>query len=153
MMSALSGPGWRCTTDSHDRSRALRGANRLLGGGIKMPPECSRANFGLFPLIFLIKMQAMKTDAAYSGAELPKAKQPSDDSQTRLIEGSPDCFNVLDLHGRLLSMNAGGMKALEISDLEPVIGSFWLEFWHGADREAACAAIEVARQGGVGRFI
>src|SRR5437870_10211421 len=44
-----------------------------------------------------------------------------DDFTTRLIDGSPDCLKVLDLDGRLLSMNAGGMKALEICDLAAVL--------------------------------
>ena len=44
-------------------------------------------------------------------ARLP-SPLPGEDFQTRLIEGSPDCIKVLDLDGRLLSMNAGGMKAL-----------------------------------------
>src|SRR5881397_2942134 len=76
-----------------------------------------------------------------------------DDLTTRLIEGSPDCIKVLDLDGRLLSMNVGGMKALEICDLAPVIGSLWVDFWEGADREAARGAVKAARDGGVGRFV
>src|SRR6059036_1910343 len=76
-----------------------------------------------------------------------------DELTTRLIEGSPDCLKVLDLDGRLLSMNAGGMKALEICDLAPVLGSLWTDFWQGADRQAAQAAVKTAREGGVGRFV
>src|SRR5215472_14060619 len=75
------------------------------------------------------------------------------DFSTRLIEGSPDCIKVLDLDGRLLSMNAGGMQVLEICDLAPFIGSSWLEFWKGKDREAARHALDAARAGGIGRFI
>jgi PAS domain S-box-containing protein len=71
----------------------------------------------------------------------------------QLIEGSPDCIKVLDLDGRLLSMNAGGMAVLEICDLAPFIGSSWIEFWEGADREAAQAAVQTARDGGIGRFV
>lgn len=74
-------------------------------------------------------------------------------SSSRLLEDNPDCIKVLDLEGRLLSMNAGGMKALEICDLAPVIGSSWIDFWHGADRDAASRAVEAARAGGVGRFV
>src|SRR5882757_7640909 len=78
---------------------------------------------------------------------------PGDDLRTRLIEGSLDCIKVLDLDGRLLSMNAGGMKVLEICDLKPLVGALWIEFWKDADRDAAEAAIKTARGGGVGRFI
>src|SRR6266446_4173608 len=75
------------------------------------------------------------------------------DFSTRLIEGSSDCIKVLDLDGRLLSMNAGGMKVLEICDLKPFIGVSWIDFWQGADREAAGAAVKAARDGGLGRFV
>jgi formate hydrogenlyase transcriptional activator len=70
-----------------------------------------------------------------------------------MIDGSLDCIKVLDLDGRLLSMNAGGMKILEICDLKPFVGCSWIEFWKGADREAAQGAIKAAREGGVGRFV
>src|SRR4051812_31353711 len=78
---------------------------------------------------------------------------PDESFRTRLIEGSPDCIKVLDLDGRLLTMNAGGMAALEICNLTPFVGGSWIDFWQGDDREAARAAVEVARAGGVGRFV
>jgi len=78
----------------------------------------------------------------------------ADESFTkRLVEGSQDCIKMLDLDGRLLSMNAGGMKVLEICDLTPFIGSSWIDFWKGADREAAQSALKAARSGGIGRFV
>src|ERR1044071_9505000 len=83
----------------------------------------------------------------------PPARPGEGDLPTRVVEESPDCIKVLDLDGRLLSMNAGGMKLLEICDLEPLLGSSWIDFWTGADREAARNAIETARSGGIGRFV
>jgi formate hydrogenlyase transcriptional activator len=77
----------------------------------------------------------------------------STDFNSRLIEGSPDCIKVLDLEGRLLSMNAGGMQVLEICDLAPFIGSSWIDFWKGKDQEAARNAVAAARNGKVGRFV
>jgi formate hydrogenlyase transcriptional activator len=77
----------------------------------------------------------------------------TEEFKTRMIECSRDCIKVLDLEGRLLSMNAGGMEALEICDLGPLINSSWIEFWGGDDRERARAAVEAARSGNVGRFI
>ena len=71
----------------------------------------------------------------------------------RLIEGCPDCIKVLDLEGRLLSMNAGGMRALEICDLRPVVNAPWQDFWQGDDRNRAVEAVVAARAGGVGRFV
>ena len=71
----------------------------------------------------------------------------------RLIDGSRDCIEVLDLDGRVLSMNAGGMEALEVSDPAALIGSSWIDLWQGEDREAAALAVAAARRGEVGRFV
>jgi len=83
----------------------------------------------------------------------PRIAPASADFKTRLIEGSPDCLKVLDLDGRLLSMNAGGMAVLEIADLKPFIGAAWIDFWQGEDRKAAQVAVKNARNGGLGRFV
>lgn len=96
----------------------------------------------------------MKSIAGQSEAETNSARASTliatDDFKARLIEDSQDCIKVLDLEGRLLSMNSGGMKLLEICDLGPIIGSFWIDFWEGEDREAARHAVRTARQGGSG---
>src|SRR5678815_5228334 len=87
--------------------------------------------------------------------QIPSASPTTEEEPlTRvLIEGSPDCIKVLDLDGRLLSMNRGGMTVLEICDLTPFIGSSWIDFWQGSDRAAAQAAVDTAREGGIGRFV
>src|SRR5215469_11873403 len=85
-------------------------------------------------------------------ADLQCALIASEEFKTRLIESSQDCIKVLDLEGRLLWMNEGGMQALEICELAPLLNSSWIDFWQGADREAARAAVEKARMGGTGRF-
>ncbi|HEX5608150.1 MAG TPA: sigma 54-interacting transcriptional regulator, partial [Candidatus Binatia bacterium] len=72
--------------------------------------------------------------------------------ETRLIEWSPDCIAVLDLDGRVGTMNLGGMQALEICDTEELSSSSWTDFWKGRDVSLALEAIESARRGGVGRF-
>ena len=83
---------------------------------------------------------------------LEEALRRSEEFAARLIESSRDCIKVLDLKGHLLSINARGLAALEICDFGPLIGSPWVEFWDGQDREHAKAAIELARQGQIGRF-
>ena len=87
-----------------------------------------------------------------SSPHLEEALRGSEEFAARLIESSHDCIKVLDLKGHLLSINAHGMTALEIFDFGPLVGSPWIEFWDGQDREHARAAIEQARQGQVGRF-
>jgi formate hydrogenlyase transcriptional activator len=70
----------------------------------------------------------------------------------RIIEWNLDWINVLDLEGRLLSMNFGGMKALEICEIEPLEKRPWVEFWDGQDEEAAHKALIAVRKGDIGRF-
>ena len=77
----------------------------------------------------------------------------SEELKSRPIACSRDCIKVLDLEGRLLFMNEGGMQALEICDLAPFVNSFYIEFWQGADRVAAQAAIQLAKEGHIGRFV
>ena len=77
----------------------------------------------------------------------------SEELKSRLIACSRDCIKVLDLEGRFLFMNDGGMQALEICDFAPFVNSFYIEFWQGADRAAARAAIELAKEGHTGRFV
>ncbi|MBL8208292.1 MAG: sigma 54-interacting transcriptional regulator [Blastocatellia bacterium] len=77
----------------------------------------------------------------------------SEEFKTRLIEGSQDCIKILDLEGRLLAMNAGGMQVLEICDFDALCNSFWIEFWQGEFRSAAERAVELARSGGSGKFV
>ncbi|MGH8727958.1 MAG: EAL domain-containing protein [Burkholderiales bacterium] len=80
------------------------------------------------------------------------ALRETDQFSRRIVEASRDCIKLLDLEGHLLFVNAGGMRELEICDLEPFIGRQWLDFWKGKDREAASQAVESARKGKVGSF-
>lgn len=82
---------------------------------------------------------------------IPKGQD--EDFKARLIESSLDCIKVLDVDGRLLSINESGKAALEICDLAPLLGSCWIDFWQGEDRENARKAVTSARNGGIGRFI
>src|SRR5512134_1205320 len=87
-----------------------------------------------------------------SSPDREESLRGSEEFAARLIESSRDCIKVLDLNGRLLSMNAHGMAALEICDFGPLVGSPWTEFWEGEDKQRARAAINEACRGGVGRF-
>jgi formate hydrogenlyase transcriptional activator len=81
-----------------------------------------------------------------------EALRKSEEFKTRLIASSRDCIKVLNLEGRLISMNEGGMQALEICDLGPFVNMSWIDFWEGEDREAARTAVEAANRGSTGRF-
>ena len=71
----------------------------------------------------------------------------------RILESSQDCIKVLDLQGRLLYMNDGGQKIMEIDDFDrQVYNAPWLSFWQGCDRALAEKAFAKARAGGIGKF-
>ena len=70
----------------------------------------------------------------------------------RILQSSQDCIRVLDLEGRLLSINEGGLRALEITDASALSGASYVDLWHGDDRKAAREALAQALAGGVGRF-
>ncbi len=85
--------------------------------------------------------------------ETEEALRTSEEFKARIIACSRDCIKVLDLDGNLLSMNAGGMEALEICDLAPFLNCSWIEFWKGDDAASARAAVAAARGGSIGRFV
>ena len=80
------------------------------------------------------------------------ALRDAEEFQRSLIASSKDCIKMLDLDGRLLWMNEGGMQALEICDLGPLVNRSWIQFWEGEDAKAAQAAVEVASRGSTSRF-
>jgi PAS domain S-box-containing protein len=68
------------------------------------------------------------------------------------IESSPDCTTVLDLAGRLLTMNAAGRRLMQIDDFAPHVLTSWLEMWRDPHRDGAQAALDLARSGNTGQF-
>jgi formate hydrogenlyase transcriptional activator len=71
----------------------------------------------------------------------------------RLIESSEDCITVLDLDGRLLWMNAGGMRRLDIRDFARLRGAMWFESWPHDFHETVRQAVSTARHGRVAQFV
>lgn len=69
-----------------------------------------------------------------------------------ILESSRDCIVVLDLQGDIQFVSPGGIAAMEISDVEAIIGLSWLRVWDGTDNLAAREAVAKACSGGVGRF-
>jgi formate hydrogenlyase transcriptional activator len=109
------------------------------------------------------RLQALEAALSNARAELARVAmekalaaeslRASEELKSRLIACSRDCIKILDLEGRLLFMNEGGMQVLEICDIGPFVNTPWVDFWEGADREAAQAAIQAASCGGIGRFV
>ncbi len=76
----------------------------------------------------------------------------SEEFNRRILENNKDCIKVLDLEGRLLYMNDGGQKLMEIDEFAQVDRALWMEFWGGTERETATLAWEDAKAGKVSKF-
>ena len=133
--------GTLCVLDYVPRDLSLhqREALRVLSSQVMSQLELRKAKVDI-------------ANASSSQGSALEALRANEEFQKRLIACSRDCIKVLDLNGRLQFMNEGGMQALEICDLAPVLNSSWVDFWEGADREAARSAVESAAKGDVGRF-
>ncbi len=75
------------------------------------------------------------------------ALRASEEFNRRVVESSSDCIKVLDLEGRLLTLNAPGCRLLEIDDPASCLHRPWLDFWPAEGRGTAVAALEAARRG------
>ena len=63
------------------------------------------------------------------------------------MEGNTDCVIVLDLEGRILSMNQNGCRLLDVDDFSFIADRPWADFWQEPERRKAVAALESARVG------
>ena len=64
-----------------------------------------------------------------------------------MLETSPDCIKVLDLQGRILSMNTPGRSLLQLDPAAPVEGRYWADLLAPECRDAVDAAIAEATAG------
>ncbi|WP_018344590.1 PAS domain-containing sensor histidine kinase [Cytophaga aurantiaca] len=69
-----------------------------------------------------------------------------------VYSSSTDCIKVLDLNGRLISMNENGQRIAEIDDISSFIGGSYVDLWMDA-KDAAATALANARNGKTGRFV
>lgn len=82
-----------------------------------------------------------------------EALRASEEFLRRLIASSRDCIKVLDLGGRLLSMNEAGRQLLEIDEDVPLLHRRWEEFLGEVQaRELVRNGIAAARGGGTSSF-
>ena len=90
-----------------------------------------------------------------AGQTLPESKQTLPEARglnTLILNSSRDCIVLLDLDGRTLFVSPGGIEAMEVGDVEAILGLSWLRVWAGPDHALAQAAVAAARAGGIGRF-
>ena len=69
-----------------------------------------------------------------------------------VLASSGDCIKVLDLNAKLLFMNEGGLRVMEVDDVNEVLGCHWPDFWPDEEHSEAKAAIETGKAGGSARF-
>lgn len=81
----------------------------------------------------------------------------SEEFGRRMLASSRDCVQVLDLEGRLLSINPFGQHILEIADQSAVLGRFFPDLWpdlgHAEARNELRDALARVRGGEAARFI
>ncbi|MFN2475383.1 MAG: response regulator [Chthoniobacterales bacterium] len=81
-----------------------------------------------------------------------QALAESEELLRRVMASSRDCINLLDLDGRLLWMNEGGQRIMEIEDFRPLQTQKWVNLWPSDERDNALHALAEAKNGGVGQF-
>ena len=64
-----------------------------------------------------------------------------------LIQESSDCVKILDLDGRVIYLNPGGVAVLELCSPEDLIGRIWVDVWEGEHQTAARNAVARAKAG------
>lgn len=69
-----------------------------------------------------------------------------------VYSSTTDCIKVLDLDGRLISMNESGQRIAEIDDISSFIGGSYIDLWSDV-KEDAQKALDNARNGSTGRFV
>ncbi len=155
---------WSDLTPSDCAQADARAMQQLLRHGTCEPYEKAYiARDGRrIPLLFgaslIPNATGTSTEVACFITDLTELKQTDEalrwsEEQYRLIlQSTRDCIKVLDLDGRLLSLNKEGQQQLGIEDFDSVRNKCWLDFWEGAHRDAAQLAFRDALAGGEGRF-
>ncbi len=69
-----------------------------------------------------------------------------------IVESSPDCIKILDMDGRLLSMNENGCRLMEIDDFGVCVNQEWKNFWKGREYDRASHALKEAQAGRTAQF-
>jgi diguanylate cyclase (GGDEF)-like protein/PAS domain S-box-containing protein len=69
-----------------------------------------------------------------------------------IVEASGDCINLLSLDGRILFVNAAGLRVMELADPAKMIGLDWVQLWPDETRRQAREALEKAQRGMTAQF-
>ena len=69
-----------------------------------------------------------------------------------LFQSSGDCIKIIDLDGRLLQLNPGGVTALELDDPGALAGLHWPSQWPEESRPAVLRSLAAATEGKPAQF-
>ena len=85
--------------------------------------------------------------------ELNAQLRASEEFNRRILASTTDCIKVLDLDGRLISMNDCGLAFFGAANFAHLAGRPWIDFWLLPEsRAAVAAALDEARAGRSARF-
>lgn len=101
-------------------------------------------------IVFFLRERRGKKSHARSPAESALIK--SEEFNRRIVESSSDCVKVLDLDGNIIYMSEQGQKLLEVTRIDALLGTSWVNLWKGEGRQHAKAAVESAKNGSSGSF-
>ncbi|GJD83735.1 sensor histidine kinase [Methylobacterium haplocladii] len=93
-------------------------------------------------------------EARSAAAEEVNAQlRASEEFNRRILASTTDCITVLDIDGRLISMNEVAIPVFGGTSFAHVVGQPWIDVWQLPEsREAVLAALEQARAGRTCRF-
>ena len=123
-------------------------AGRLARGDL-----AARARLGPAAAVEVAALAGSLNEMADAIAERERALSASEEFARRILASSQDCIEVLDLDGRLVSINAPGRKALEIDDETEILGVHYSELWDEDVPGEVQEAIAQARSGEAARFL
>ena len=120
--------------------------------GLLIAHHCSKPRVWRDLEIELLQQLTTHVSIALQQAQLYQQVQASEELKRRMLESSSDCIKLLDLDGRLLYMNAGGMCLMEIDNLDDYLQQKWSCFWSDEVQPEMEKAIALTKAGKLSRF-
>jgi PAS domain S-box-containing protein len=102
--------------------------------------------------ITLVRNAGEQTWDAVERARTQAALTASEAFARNVVDNSPDCILVLDLEGRMLSLNANGCRQMELEDISEQLMRPWVDFWPPESRSQVEQSMESARRGETAQF-
>ncbi len=128
--------------DLYRKSLALQAANHALRAEVAERREAQTQ---------LHELNRMLEERVLERTQQEKVRreqlQESEAFNRSLLEGTPDCVQVLDLAGRLLYVNGPGMTQMEIASPESWRDQYWWSLWPEAARQILHRSVEQALAG------